>query len=83
MGEVYEAEDLELGGRIALKTVRTERVAGYEGLIHRFRREFTSLVRLPIVTSAACMTSFDIVAHQETSHSSALELLSVRRSRTG
>ena len=41
MGEVYEAEDLELGVHIALKTLRT--LAGSEGssgrAIDRFKRE--------------------------------------------
>src|SRR3954468_6248083 len=42
MGEVYEAEDLELGVRIALKTLRT--LAGSEGssesrALDRFKRE--------------------------------------------
>lgn len=38
MGEVYEAEDQELGGRVALKTVRGEQVEG-EKTIQRFKRE--------------------------------------------
>ena len=38
MGEVYEAEDVELGTRVALKTVRLEQAAS-ETALHRFRRE--------------------------------------------
>ena len=38
MGEVYEAEDLELGGRLALKTIRPE-VAEDDVAVERFRRE--------------------------------------------
>ncbi len=38
MGEVYEAEDAELGGRVALKTVRPELVA-LPGAMERFKRE--------------------------------------------
>ncbi len=38
MGEVYEAEDLELGERVALKTVRPE-VAEEAGTLDRFKRE--------------------------------------------
>jgi tetratricopeptide (TPR) repeat protein/tRNA A-37 threonylcarbamoyl transferase component Bud32/TolB-like protein len=38
MGEVYEAEDLELGERVALKTVRAD-VAEDEVALRRFRRE--------------------------------------------
>src|SRR5688572_17288905 len=38
MGEVYEAEDLELGGRVALKTVRLD-AAGDRHAIERFKRE--------------------------------------------
>ena len=38
MGEVYEAEDLELHERVALKTIRPD-VAGDERLRDRFRRE--------------------------------------------
>jgi tetratricopeptide (TPR) repeat protein len=38
MGDVYEAEDLELGERVALKTVRPA-VAHLSGAIDRFRRE--------------------------------------------
>lgn len=38
MGEVYEAEDVALGTRVALKTVRLEHAANTNAL-HRFRRE--------------------------------------------
>src|SRR6185295_1826371 len=38
MGEVYEAEDLELRERVALKTIRPE-IAGAEQAIGRFKRE--------------------------------------------
>src|SRR6267378_3494983 len=38
MGEVYEAEDLELHGRVALKTIRPE-IADDTASIERFRRE--------------------------------------------
>src|SRR6266542_3375199 len=38
MGEVYEAEDLELGGRVALKTIRPE-IATEPRIIQRFKRE--------------------------------------------
>src|SRR5881296_3051643 len=38
MGEVYEAEDLELGGRVALKTVLPS-VASDPEALRRFKRE--------------------------------------------
>jgi tetratricopeptide (TPR) repeat protein/TolB-like protein/tRNA A-37 threonylcarbamoyl transferase component Bud32 len=38
MGELYEAEDLALGERVALKTIRAE-IASDERVDHRFRRE--------------------------------------------
>jgi tetratricopeptide (TPR) repeat protein/tRNA A-37 threonylcarbamoyl transferase component Bud32 len=38
MGEVYEAEDTQLGERIALKTIRTE-LANDQRLVSRFQRE--------------------------------------------
>jgi hypothetical protein len=38
MGEVYEAEDLELQERVALKTIRPE-IASDERVIERFKRE--------------------------------------------
>ncbi|MCM2257257.1 MAG: protein kinase, partial [Vicinamibacteria bacterium] len=38
MGEVFEAEDKDLGGRVALKVVRGE-MAQDEGAINRFKRE--------------------------------------------
>jgi serine/threonine-protein kinase len=39
MGEVYEAEDLELGGAVALKTIRTDRLDGGAKFIDRFLQE--------------------------------------------
>jgi eukaryotic-like serine/threonine-protein kinase len=38
MGDVYEAEDMELGERVALKTVRSE-IAAAEPAMARFKRE--------------------------------------------
>ena len=38
MGEVYEAEDTELSGRVALKTIRRE-IGEDAGMLDRFRRE--------------------------------------------
>ena len=38
MGEVYEAEDIELSERVALKTIRPD-IAGDERAIDRFKRE--------------------------------------------
>src|SRR6185436_9690943 len=37
MGDVYEAEDLELGGRLALKTIRSS-IASDAKMMARFRR---------------------------------------------
>jgi serine/threonine protein kinase len=38
MGEVFEAKDIELAERVALKTIRSE-IAGDERAIERFKRE--------------------------------------------
>jgi tetratricopeptide (TPR) repeat protein len=38
MGDVYEVEDVTLGGEVALKTIRPE-IAGRERALDRFRRE--------------------------------------------
>src|ERR1700682_4724043 len=38
MGEVYEAEDLELGERVAIKTIRFE-YSQHENATERFKRE--------------------------------------------
>ncbi len=60
MGEVYEAEDLELGQRVAIKTVRSEIVADAAAM-DRFRRE----VRLARqVTHPSVCRSFDIFHHR-------------------
>jgi len=39
MGEVYEAEDVELRGRVALKTIRASAAGETPGAIERFKRE--------------------------------------------
>ena len=62
MGEVYEAEDLELRDRVALKTARLE-VAGEERFIERFRREI-QLARK--VTHPNVCRTFDVFRHIET-----------------
>jgi serine/threonine protein kinase/tetratricopeptide (TPR) repeat protein len=60
MGDVYEAEDLELGERVALKTVRPE-IAHLDGAIERFRREI-QLARK--VTHPNVCRIFDVFRHR-------------------
>jgi eukaryotic-like serine/threonine-protein kinase len=62
MGEVYEAEDLELNERVALKTVRFE-MADNERVIERFKREI-QLGRK--VTHPNVCRTFDVFRHIET-----------------
>jgi len=59
MGEVYEAEDLELGGRLALKTILRP-LADDPAVMERFRRE-VHLARQ--VTHPSICRSFDIFHH--------------------
>jgi serine/threonine protein kinase/tetratricopeptide (TPR) repeat protein len=61
MGEVYEAEDLELNERVALKTVRFE-MADNEHTIERFKREI-QLGRK--VTHPNVCRTFDVFRHVE------------------
>ena len=60
MGEVYEAEDLELGGRVALKTIRPE-IATEPRIIQRFKREI-ALSRK--ITHPNVCRIFDLFHHQ-------------------
>jgi tetratricopeptide (TPR) repeat protein len=60
MGEVYEAEDLELGGRVALKTIRPE-IATEPRIIQRFKREI-ALSRK--VTHPNVCRIFDVFHHR-------------------
>jgi len=60
MGELYEAEDLTLGERIALKTIRSE-IAVHERANHRFRRE-VQLARK--VTHPNICRIFDLFEHR-------------------
>jgi eukaryotic-like serine/threonine-protein kinase len=62
MGEVYEAEDLELRERVALKTARLE-IAGDERFVERFRREI-QLARK--VTHPNVCRTFDVFRQTET-----------------
>jgi serine/threonine protein kinase len=65
MGEVYEAEDLELGRNIALKTIRPE-IAADERVIARFKQEIQLSLR---VTHSNVCRIFDIERHQTASGS--------------
>src|SRR5687767_5182388 len=60
MGEIYEAEDLELGERVALKTLRAE-FADNPTALERFRREI-QLAR-KVSHPNVCRT-FDLFRHQ-------------------
>jgi len=60
MGEVYEAEDLELGRRVALKTIRPE-IATEPRIIQRFKREITLSLK---VTHPNVCRIFDLFHHR-------------------
>jgi serine/threonine protein kinase len=59
MGEVYEAEDLVLGARVALKTIRAA-VAADGNAMERFRRE--TLIARRVTHPNVCRT-FDLGCH--------------------
>jgi Tol biopolymer transport system component len=61
MGQVYEAEDLELGTPVALKTIRTD-VARNERAIERFKREILLARR---VTHPNVCRIFDLGRHEK------------------
>ncbi|MDQ6664494.1 MAG: tetratricopeptide repeat protein [Acidobacteriota bacterium] len=65
MGEVYEAEDRELGGRVALKAIRPE-IASDERMVARFKSEI-QLARQ--VTHPNVCRIFDVARHQTESGS--------------
>jgi eukaryotic-like serine/threonine-protein kinase len=60
MGEVYEAEDIELRGRVALKTIRPELVRD-SGVLERFKREVHLAKK---VTHPNVCRIFDLFRHQ-------------------
>jgi hypothetical protein len=86
MGEVYEAEDLVLGERVALKTIRAGAggAAGGERAVERFRREVQLARR---VTHPNVCRIFDVGVHEGVSFLSmeflAGETLSARLDRVG
>ena len=59
MGEVYEAEDLELGARVALKTLRPE-ISSDAGALNRFKQEVQLARR---VTHPNVCRMFDMGRH--------------------
>jgi eukaryotic-like serine/threonine-protein kinase len=61
MGEVYEAEDLELHVRVALKTIRS-RIAGEEKILELFKHEIQLARR---VTHPNVCRTFDLSRHSE------------------
>ena len=63
MGEVYEAEDLELGGNVALKTIRAE-IAADPHALERFKTE-VHLARK--VTHPCVCRIFDVFHHRDES----------------
>ncbi len=61
MGEVYEAEDLELGDRVALKTIRAD-IAADERILGLFKQEIQLARR---VTHPNVCRIFDLAQHSE------------------
>jgi eukaryotic-like serine/threonine-protein kinase len=68
MGEVYEAKDLELGARIALKTLRHE-ILSNSWVLSRFKQEIQLARR---VTHPNVCRTFDI-AHHSTSNNRSVD----------
>jgi eukaryotic-like serine/threonine-protein kinase len=62
MGEVYEAEDLELHEPVALKMIRPEIAACYPNCLHRFKREVLLAKR---VTHPNVCRIFDFFRHSD------------------
>jgi len=90
MGAVYEAEDTELGARVALKTIRDE-VITHPEMLQRFKREVALAKQ---VTHPNVCRIFDLFRHHAPSENSASvvfvsmellegETLSERLERTG
>jgi tetratricopeptide (TPR) repeat protein/tRNA A-37 threonylcarbamoyl transferase component Bud32 len=73
MGEVYEAEDLELKERVALKTVRLD-MARDDRAVQRFRREI-QLARK--VTHPNICRTFDVFRHVEKDGGTQTEALAI------
>ncbi len=73
MGDVYEAEDLELRERVALKTVRPE-IAADEPAIARFKREIQLARR---VTHPNVCRIFDVEYHRTTAPEGAIAFLTM------
>ena len=73
MGEVYEAEDLELNEQVALKTVRFE-MLNRGKLMDRFKREIQLARR---VTHPNICRTFDVFRHTETQDGETRETLFV------
>jgi eukaryotic-like serine/threonine-protein kinase len=71
MGEVYEAEDTDLGERVALKTIRLDRLSDLKAH-QRLRRE--ALLARKITHPNVCRT-FDILRHQR--HNEEFAILSM------
>jgi len=60
MGDVYEAKDLDLGDRVALKTIRPE-IASEPGTMARFKQEIQLALR---VTHPNVCRMFDLERHR-------------------
>ncbi len=69
MGEVYEAEDLELRERVALKTIRPE-IATHDHALERFKREI--LLARKVTHPNVCRI-FDLQYHRVTGESGGRE----------
>jgi tetratricopeptide (TPR) repeat protein len=61
VGEVYEAEDLELGGRVAVKVLRSA-LAQDERVVRRFKQEIQLTHR---ITHPNVCRTYDLVYHQK------------------